>query len=829
MRSMLHLLSFDPRRFRGRLLPSLLVTAAFLGFGVPAGGQITDPAPDPVPADPGGVVIDSIQVVGNHHVAEAALLGSIGIPIGEPIGYREIQVAEKRLWETGWFEDIQVTVRGGAGQPIVLTFRLVEHPVVRSVDIVGLQTMSSREVWEEVELPTGEPYSPHRVFVAQQVIRDGLAEKGVPFAQVEVRQEPLEGVTGEINLILEVQEGHRVAVAEVVFRGNEEFADSDLRSVMSTRPEGFLWFRSGTFNDDVLQEDLSERLPEFYASQGFLDFAVLGDTLIVDPSSGKARLEVDVLEGEQYRLADFSIEGNRRFATQDLERYYQTEEGGLLRSLGLRSSANADGRQPVFDRAAFMQATQRIGELYRNEGYLYAQVSPEIERLPDESDNGAPVVAARWTIQEGQPAYVRRIRIEGNEFTHDRVIRERISILPGDVYSEERLLRSYQGISGLGFFETPLPFPEIQPDEQTGDVDIVFRVEEQRTGSINFGSSMGGATGVSGFIGYDQPNLFGQAKSGSLRWDFGRYQNNFSLSYTDPSLFQSRVSGSISLFDSRDRFFSFATGERKLRGVSTRFGVPVPGSLYSRVFVGYSLSRTDYRLRGGADDASLFGRPAGVQSQVSAGITRRTIDHPLFPTVGSEQSWTSEFNGGIFGGDGNFSKHTVQGKWWVPVGSIGGTEPGSRPMRIALGLGTRGGAIFGDAENFPFESFWLGGVQFGERLRGYEETTLTPAGYFSRGSGQITDIERLGNTFFSTTAELAFRLSDMISLSAFYEAGNVWRHPREIDPSRMFRGAGIGVELVTPFGPLGLDYAYGFDKDVPGWQLHFRMGGNQQF
>jgi outer membrane protein insertion porin family len=74
-------------------------------------------------------------------------------------------------------------------------------------------------------------------------------------------------------------------------------------------------------------------------------------------------------------------------------------------------------------------------------------------------------------------------------------------------------------------------------------------------------------------------------------------------------------------------------------------------------------------------------------------------------------------------------------------------------------------------------------------------------------------------------AEYAVRLMDNISVSAFYEAGNVWRSPSEIDPSRLFRGAGIGVKLVTPFGPIGLDYAYGFDRDVPGWELHFNMGG----
>ena len=45
--------------------------------------------------------------------------------------------------------------------------------------------------------------------------------------------------------------------------------------------------------------------------------------------------------------------------------------------------------------------------------------------------------------------------------------------------------------------------------------------------SIGNGTSVGGGVGLSGFIGYEQPNLFGQAKSGSLRWDFGRYLNSF--------------------------------------------------------------------------------------------------------------------------------------------------------------------------------------------------------------------------------------------------------------------------------------------------------------
>jgi outer membrane protein insertion porin family len=160
----------------------------------------------------------------------------------------------------------------------------------------------------------------------------------------------------------------------------------------------------------------------------------------------------------------------------------------------------------------------------------------------------------------------------------------------------------------------------------------------------------------------------------------------------------------------------------------------------------------------------------------------------------------------------------------VPVGSLGGDQPGTRPIRLTLGLTAEAGALFGDASRFPFERFWMGGVQFGRPLRGYDETTITPRGYIPRNAVGVSLAERFGDAYLRLSAEYAVRFTDNISLGAFYDAGNVWREPSEMDPTRLLRGAGVGLMLVTPFGPLGLDWAYGFDKDQPGWQLHFKFG-----
>jgi outer membrane protein insertion porin family len=765
------------------------------------------------------VTIDSLRVEGNVRLEGPVILGTTGLQPGTEVTFRDIQRAEKLLWSTGQFENIIVEVLGALGEPVVIVFRVEERDVVRRITIRGLASIDRDAVLDTAGLGPNQAYSPTRIAAAKEFIRGELSAKGIPFARIDERIEPVAGAEKTVDLILDVTEGQRVTIAQLEVFENEFISEEEIEGVLTTKPESFFWFRRGSYEAITFEDDILERLPEYYASRGFLDFSVTADTIIIDPQTGKARIELTVDEGPRYLLGEFTIQGNSRFPTEQLETYYRRGEGGLLASIGI-----GEGADPYFNNTSFQAAVGEVSSLYRNNGYLYSQVQPYLTRREPEEEGGDPIVDVGWNITEGQPAYVRRVDVVGNDFTHERVIREQIFILPGDIYNEGLLIQSWQGVQSLGFFETPMEPPSINPDPQTGEVDIVFQVRERQTGSVNFGTALGGGVGLSGFIGYEQPNLFGQAKSGSLRWDFGRYTNNFVLSYADPSLRQSRISGSVSLFNSRDRFFRFNTGQRRRVGATVRFGFPIPSAPRTRFFAGYSIARTDYELREGETDSSIFGLPPGLLSAINLGLTRATLNHPIFPTSGSRQSVNLDFNGGFLGGDGDFSKLSVEATWYVPAGQIGGSGPGAGGVRMTLGLSARGGTIFGDASDFPFEQFWLGGVQFGEKLRGYDETTITPLGYFPRGSNLISDANRLGPTFFALYGEYALRFGDTLSLSLFYDAGNVWGDASAVDPTRLYRGAGIGAQIVTPFGPMGIDYAYGFDKIVPGWQLHFRFG-----
>jgi outer membrane protein insertion porin family len=771
--------------------------------------------------------IGSIDIEGNARVQDESIMGVLSFRVGDEVSYSDLSRAMSRLWSTRQFADVQLVAEEPSeepGGPVRLRVIVEERPILAGVEFRGLENVSSSTVRDTSALFTGQPLDPSNIRRAEFMVRRLLADKGYFARSVAHRIEEVPDQPYQRRVIFDIEEGQRVAVAQVDFEGNSVYDDDRLKGVLGTKAEGFLWFRSGTFDEQQFVTDVRERLPMFYAESGYLDFAIMSDTLIVDPLTGKARLVIDVSEGEQYRLASFDIQGNRQFPTEDLRRYFEQERGGLLSNLGIVGGQAQIEGESAFDAVAFQRATQDVNQLYRNQGYLYATVQPVVDRVPA-TDTTPARVRATWLIQEGQPAFIDEVRIAGNTYTHESVIRNQLLVLPGDVYSDDRIIQSMQRISGLGFFEAPLDIPQIETDPETGDVDITFIVKEKQTGSVNFGTALGGVTGVAGFLGYDQPNLFGQAKSGHLRWEFGRYSNNFEASYADPSISGTRYSGSLSLFSSRDRFFTFSEGQRRRTGAGLRVGFPLFfADRWTRLSLGYSLSRTTYEQFENDESSSLFSLPPGLQSTFTIALERNRLDHPLFPTVGTRAELAADLNGGFLGGDGSFQKYTVTGEWFVPVGQLGGDAPGARPIRLTLGLTAEAGVLFGDASRFPFDRFWLGGVQFGRPLRGYDETTITPNGYISRDAPNVALTERFGDAYLRLSAQYAIRLNDNMSLGLFYDAGNVWRDPASMNPSQLARGAGLGITIVTPFGPLGLDYAYGFDKTPPGWQLHFKFG-----
>jgi outer membrane protein insertion porin family len=769
-------------------------------------------------------VPDTIAVRGAVRATDAAVLAESGLVPG-PIGYRALERAIKVVYAMGQFEDVATSCELAANRTM-LVFTVKERPLLAGVDVTGTDRLSRSSVRDRVELPLDKPLNPAHVARAVQRVDSLYKAAGYYLARVTPESTV---VDDKIKLLFRITEGRRLAVSGVAIEGNAGVRDKTVVSAMATRPEGFLWWKRGELDNDKVAGDVGERIPGLYASRGYIDAQVLKDTIKVDPERGKAQVDITVSEGARYRIGTFEVTGSRHFSNEDLARFYPFGDQpvtitGAVKGL-LRAGRNGDDKL-YFNQSAWDAATARVGEAYANEGYIYANVRPVVERTKSGADS-VPTVNLRWEVDERQPAIVNRVEILGNDITAEACIRNQIFVVPGDVFRRDALLRSYQGIGNLGFFETPLPAPDTKPANEQGDVDIVFRVKEKRTGNVNFGASVGQGAGIGGFVGFDQPNLFGLCKKGALNWQFGQFINDFSLTYTDPFIKESQISGTLTAYHSQTRYFVRNVGRQTRVGGQLQIGFPLFGSRFSRLFASYGAERVNYGSEGlgGEINCDII---TCARSTIGLSYDHDTRVGLPFPTDGGHQSLGAQVNG-LLGG-ARYTRYTGEVRHYATLAQFGGGAIGTEAITLMLGLSSRAGAVFGDPGGFfVSQKFSLGGVQYGEALRGYEEFSITPQGYVSETSQTTAQAESFGSAFFTNSLELGLRFNQQIYLNAFYDAGNIWARPQDFNPTRLYRGIGFGGSVVTPLGPLGLDYGYGLDRvengvKKPKWQLHFKLG-----
>ena len=736
-----------------------------------------------------------VVVEGNQRVADRRVLSSTQINIGDTYSIILIRKALQNLWKTGLYEDIDLlTEQRPDGLKIIIRVR--ENPIISKFTITDCKKIKEKELKEKVGLRVGGLYSHSKVQEAVNKIVDLYQQEGFYNTRIDI-DTLYPTIPGRIEISLKVEEGSKIKITRIEFEGNEHFSDAKLQSAISTKARSFIKFwRRGGYDDEKFQKDLTEKLPKFYQKNGFVDLQVLGHKMEFKEASRNVTLRITVDEGRCYYLGDISVSGNAHFP-DDL----------ILSKFTLKQSA-------VFNEEKFEESMQNVRELYGDEGYIYLQAQPLREYLDS-------LININLVIREGDPASVRKIIIRGNETTFENVIRRRIGIYPGDLFRQPLVKMSYQSLVNSGFFEQDIGI-EPKPVSEGGEVDLVFRVKEKRTGNANFGAGFGGGWGITGFLDLTQSNLFGRGKSVQLRLEFGTRMTNIDLSYTDPYFLGSPVSMDIGIFNMRRRLRNDPFQDR-YKGFYTRFGFPIPNVDYTRFYLGYSLQSIDIR-----GDSTLVVMYTGANikdypqtsSKVSLTIARDTRFNIQHPQSGTRHSFTSEFSGGPFGGNIGYQKYEFNSAWHMPTFF----------NSFILTLKSRGGMLkpFGGSRSplvDPREKYIMGGTGYGRdtdiHLRGYEDRSVGVDGrFYYRGS-----------TFFIITAEEEIKFADQVYGVLFAEAGNVWNNLGEMNLSKLRRSVGLGVRLETPMGPLGLEIGYGFDQTdryglpVKGrWVPHFRFG-----
>jgi len=316
--------------------------------------------------------VDSIVVVGNRRDDRQQVIQSSGFVTGQAFSYRDVQRAIRSLFATGQYDDVRVHEMAAAGRRLLI-ITVHERPLLVRWSLRGVARVPESKLRAKAQLLEGRPLDPAAVIHAAAHIDSVYRAEGYYLARVRTL-EIYDADSTHVRLTFDIEEGHRVAIARVDVEGNTHFRARDLVAHMKTRPEGFWWFRSGEYDDDKLREDALDRLPHFYGDHGYVDFQVLHDTLLVSDVTGKATLKMRVSEGEARRVGSFEIVGNRRFSTDELERFYPFAREARTGLLGRPTTRDVI----YFDQGKWDAATRAVQTLYFNNGYIYMTLRPDV-------------------------------------------------------------------------------------------------------------------------------------------------------------------------------------------------------------------------------------------------------------------------------------------------------------------------------------------------------------------------------------------------------------------------------------------------------------------
>ena len=226
-------------------------------------------------AAPTAASAETVVVEGNHRVdAETIRSYFAGGDSNEGV---------KKLYDTGYFSDVQVSRRGGA-----LVVRVDgKHPIpINHVVFVGNSKVKSEELAEGSPVEgSAAPIARRWWMPTSSASRTSIAASGRNAATVSART--VETPNGTVDVVFDINEGEKTGIKEISFVGNRAFSTSKLLGLMETTEMNYLSFfkTSDVYDPDRIAKD-AEVIRRYYLKNGYADFHVIGTDAVYDPAAG---------------------------------------------------------------------------------------------------------------------------------------------------------------------------------------------------------------------------------------------------------------------------------------------------------------------------------------------------------------------------------------------------------------------------------------------------------------------------------------------------------------------------------------------------------------
>ncbi len=757
-----------------------------------------------------GRPIASVEYTGVETLSEESLSYYLDLEPGKPWDPGRLNDRIKELWGRELIDDISVEAEA-EGEGVGVRVTITERPLLTSLDYDGLKKLKRSDIGdmtdrERISVYESSPLDLGEVARLEQAIKKLYEERGYRFAGIHV--EVQDAGLGEKRVLITVDEGGRVKIGRVDFEGNEVFSTGKLRRQMEKTKKSNLLTRirkRDVFNSATVEEDL-DKVKGLYRRFGYKDVEVGEPELeVIERKPNAERLEgrkrqlalvVPIEEGPRWKLGKIDIEGAEVLPDGLLRQMFKEPQDGWLRS-------------DVID-----EGVEQIGELYRNSGYIFADVKMEIVERED------LVADLLVTVEENDQFRVGRLEFTGNDRTRDRVLRRQMLLKEGDVFNSGMLRTSLLRLSQLEYYVVNDADPvEVDYDSGNQKVNLVVKGTETGQTEVQFG---GGYSELDGFFvqsALRTRNFLGRGETIGVSIQTGRYRDIFDVSYYMPWVKDRPQNFGVQLFN-RETDFDLLADQRyrsKEAGGVISFGRSfrrweLVQLAYSNMDIESYQSQTFYFFENPEEQEDTMSDTIEQAFQFNRSSVTATYQYDshnsrLEPTQGKRLIASLEYAGGPLGGESFFIRPSLTAAITVPltrgawrsvgranlqlgyIKPFGADDQGNLRQLFFLDRYLLGGE--NSLRGFAFRSIWVRDPETGR--------TLLDANGFPQGGNKSVVI----NLEHHTLVNGPFRVV------AFFDAGNVYGDDQDVDFSHMRMSAGIELRVNVPIlgAPLRFIYA----------------------
>ncbi|MFL6762169.1 MAG: outer membrane protein assembly factor BamA [Sphingomicrobium sp.] len=268
----------------------------------------TTPAPAPAAPSQAGTVaapapqaarsIRSIRVRGNQRLEPETIRAYANLSPGTTYTAETLDQALKDLYATQLFADVQIT--GAETGDLVIAVR--ENPVINRIILEGNKRLKDDKITPEIKLAPRQIFTRSAVRADVDRILELYRRQGRFAARVDPKIVQLD--QNRVDVVFEIYEGDLAKVRAINILGNSHYSDERLRKEMYTRQTGGLlgFLKSNdTYDPDRLAAD-QQKLRAFYLTQGYADFRVVQALAELTPDRRDFVITYVVDEGPRYRF-----------------------------------------------------------------------------------------------------------------------------------------------------------------------------------------------------------------------------------------------------------------------------------------------------------------------------------------------------------------------------------------------------------------------------------------------------------------------------------------------------------------------------------------------